>query len=106
MKLIYKAGDIIEAHIISGLLNAEGIEAHVSGHYLQGGIGEFAPSGFSNIHVADEDIQQARLVIEEYEKKQNKPVENSSHTKPDFATRVIIISLTVLFFIFVYFLSE
>jgi len=67
MKLIYRAGDIIEAHIVSGLLQANGIEAHVSGHYLQGGIGELAPAGFANIHVQDTDIALASQIIEEYE---------------------------------------
>ena len=67
MKLIYRASDILEAHIISGLLKTYGIEAHVSGQYLQGGIGELAPAGFSNIHVEDTDIDQAMLVIAEYE---------------------------------------
>jgi len=67
MKLIYRAADIIEAHIISGLLQAHGIESHVSGHYLQGGIGELAPAGFANIHVDNKDIDKATTVIEEYE---------------------------------------
>jgi len=35
MKIIYKARDIIEAHIVSGMLNANGIETHVGGYYLQ-----------------------------------------------------------------------
>jgi len=67
MKLIYRAGDIIEAHIVSGLLQANGIEAHVNGHYLQGGIGELAPAGVANIHVQDKDIALAGEIIEEYE---------------------------------------
>lgn len=69
MIIIYKAQDIIEAHIVAGLLNAEGIESHVSGHYLQGGIGELAVAGFANVHVLDEDVLQAKQVIAEYESK-------------------------------------
>ena len=67
MKLIYKASDINEANIVSGMLRANGIEAHVGGYYLQGGIGDLAASDFANIHVADEDVEVARTLIAEYE---------------------------------------
>ena len=67
MKLIYKAKDIIEAHIIAGLLKSNNIEAHVGGHYLQGGIGDLAAMEFATINVADEDVTQAKQIISEYE---------------------------------------
>ena len=67
MKLIYKAKDIIEAHIIAGLLKSNNIQAHVGGHYLQGGIGDLAAMEFATINVADEDITQAKQIISEYE---------------------------------------
>lgn len=68
MKIVYKARDITEAHIVSGMLQANGIEAHVGGHYLQGGIGDLAALDFANVQVADEDIDRARSLIAEYEK--------------------------------------
>lgn len=67
MKLIYKASDINEANIVSGMLRANGIEAHVGGFYLQGGVGDLAATDFATIHVADEDVELARSLIEEYE---------------------------------------
>ena len=67
MKLIYKAKDIIEAHIIAGLLKSNNIQAHVGGHYLQGGIGDLAAMEFATINVADEDVTQAKQIISEYE---------------------------------------
>lgn len=67
MKLIYRANDIIEAQIISGMLNANGIKSHVGGYYLQGGIGDLAATDFATIHVADEDVLPAQTVIAEYE---------------------------------------
>ena len=105
MKLIYRAGDIIEAHIIAGLLQAEGIEPHVSGHYLQGGIGELAPAGFSNIHVADQDIPLATSVIQEYESKQQKPPAHSSSKELDLVIKLITAILIILFIITVYFIT-
>ena len=68
MKILYKARDIIEAHIISGLLKSNGINSHVGGHYLQGGVGDLATIDFVTINVADEESAQATLIIKEYEK--------------------------------------
>ena len=68
MKLVYSASDIIEANIVAGMLQANGIDAHVGGYYLQGGIGELAARDFANVHVADEDVELAKRLIEDYEK--------------------------------------
>lgn len=67
MLIAYRARDIAEAHIVSGMLHAQGIEAHVGGHYLQGAMGEIGAAGFSNVHVEDDDYPKARELIEEYE---------------------------------------
>ncbi len=56
MQIAYRAKDITEAHIVAGLLEANGIEAYVGGHYLQGAMGEIGAAGFSNVHVDDEDL--------------------------------------------------
>ena len=68
MKIIYNARDIIEAHIVSGMLNAEGIDTYVGGLYLQGGVGDLAASDFANVQVADEDIKIALPLIRQYSK--------------------------------------
>ena len=67
MKIIYKSKDSAEAHIVSGMLDANGIKAYVGGHYLQGGVGELAAMDFANVQVADEDVSSARLIIAEYD---------------------------------------
>ena len=67
MKIAYRASDIIEAHIVAGMLEAHGIAAHVGGHYLQGAIGDLPPLGIANVSVADEDIEAAMAVIAEYQ---------------------------------------
>ena len=67
MKLIYRASDINEANIVAGMLHAHGIDAHVGGYYLQGGVGDLAAFNFANVHVPDEDVAQARLLIAQYE---------------------------------------
>ena len=67
MKIIYRANDIIEAHIVAGLLKAHDIEAFVGGHYLQGGVGELIPFGFATVSVKDENIDAAELLMAEYD---------------------------------------
>lgn len=32
MKIIFRANDILEAHIIAGMLNSQGIATYVGGH--------------------------------------------------------------------------
>jgi len=64
---IYQAKDITEAHIVRGMLEAHGIEAHVNGYYLQGGIGELAASDFAYVSVNDEDANQAREIVDKYD---------------------------------------
>ena len=68
MKIIYNASNILEAEIVSGMLSANGIDSHVGGYYLQGGIGEVSASDFARVYVADHDMEAAGSVIKEYER--------------------------------------
>jgi hypothetical protein len=67
MKIIFNANDILEAHIVAGMLQSYGIETHVGGHYLQGAVGDVAPLGIATILVRDEDVEQAEQVIADYQ---------------------------------------
>lgn len=64
---VFDAANITEAHIVRGMLEAHGIDAHVGGHYLQGGIGELPVSGFACVLVPAEQALSARELIEAYE---------------------------------------
>lgn len=67
MQIIYKAANIVEAHIVAGMLQSEGIEAYVGGHYLQGAIGDLSPLAIANVFVAESDMARAAVIIREYE---------------------------------------
>ncbi len=67
MQPIYTARDILEAHILKGYLQQRGIETHVSGFYLQGGIGELPVGGTVQLWVADEDVKNALAALDEYD---------------------------------------
>ncbi|MBA4314053.1 MAG: DUF2007 domain-containing protein [Limnobacter sp.] len=68
MEIVYKAGNIIEAHIVAGMLNACEIPTYVGGHFLQGAVGDLSPTGFANVFVASEHFDQAAALVAEYEK--------------------------------------
>ncbi len=67
MVKVYRAANIMEAHIVKGLLEANGIEAYVDGFYLQGGVGELSSLDFAGVSVEDENESAARKILEEYE---------------------------------------
>lgn len=88
MLIAYRARDIAEAHIVSGMLHARGIEAHVGGHYLQGAMGEIGAAGFTNVHVQDDDYSLARDLVAEYEA--NRPDDTPSSAPENRVERYAI----------------
>ena len=68
MRKVYSAQNPVEAHIIRGLLEQQGIVARVNGEYLQGGIGELPLIDLVTVSVADEDYRQAVDIIEDFER--------------------------------------
>lgn len=101
MKVVFKAGDITEAHIVSGLLNANRIETHVDGFYLQGGVGDLAAMDFVKIQVEDEDVSRAEKIISEYERQGDNaaPVEDRVVITSDFMSRVYVAVLAFSFIV-------
>ena len=67
MKVVYRASNILEAHIVVAMLRAQGLGAKAGGHYLQGGIGEIAPMGFATVSVDESALIEAEALIREYE---------------------------------------
>ena len=67
MQKVYSAQNPIDAHIVRGLLEQQGIAARVNGEYLQGGIGELPLIDLITVSVADGDVDAALEVIREYE---------------------------------------
>lgn len=67
MKTVYLAQNSIDAHLVRGLLESHGINAIVTGDFLQGGIGELPAFGTVDVKVAEDDVAAARAVIREYQ---------------------------------------
>lgn len=78
MKIIYRASDIVEAHIVSGMLKADGIDAYVAGHYLQGAVGDLSTMGYANVFVDDEDVDVALSIVKEYDQNLGEPIQDDA----------------------------
>jgi len=104
MKIVYRAGDITEAEIIKGMLLSYDIEPHVSGYYLQGGIGEISPLDLAKVHVADEDYERAKEILREYDG--NQPPQavtgalaesGKSASTPNFLITIFVVTVIAIF---------
>ena len=74
MSLIYRAANLIEAQLIVDELLAGGMQAHVTGTYLSGAIGELPPTEVIGVWLAeDRHSPRARQIIEEFEAGRNRP---------------------------------
>lgn len=67
MEIVYHAENIIDANLVKGVLEREGITAWVQGSYLQGGIGELPPTDLISVAVSPSDAEPARSVLEKFE---------------------------------------
>ncbi|MFK8027854.1 MAG: DUF2007 domain-containing protein [Gammaproteobacteria bacterium] len=66
MKTVLHALNSLEAHIIKGLLESEGIASNVVGEYLQGAMGELPANGLIRVIVDENDYEQASAVIDNW----------------------------------------
>jgi len=83
MKIAYHANTIMDAHIVAGMLQACGIVSFVSGHYLQGAIGDLSPMGFAKVMVNDDDMDAALGLIHDYERAEINVDVNAEYAYPN-----------------------
>ncbi|MCX7555654.1 DUF2007 domain-containing protein [Xanthomonadaceae bacterium JHOS43] len=66
MHVAYEPENLIEAHLIKGLLAQAGIVAHIRGEYLTGAMGELPAMGLLAVMVDDDDADAARALIADW----------------------------------------
>ena len=81
MKIVFHAENTIEAAIIKGMLENEGILAFINGYYLQGGIGELPVNGVVTISVINDDYESAQNSLMSYTDSDSKKHENDAATE-------------------------
>ena len=67
MKIVYQASDVIQGHLIKNMLEQAGINSFIHGESLQGGIGDFQAFGFVQVMVNEQDYDEARAIITDWE---------------------------------------
>lgn len=68
MKQVYSPANPAEAHMLAHLLEQNGIQAHIHGEALQGGVGELPAMGLLQLLVSDDDYDRARSLILAWER--------------------------------------
>lgn len=66
MRVVYEAENLIDAHLVKGLLESEGLLAFVRGEHLTGGLGELPVMGLVAVCVADTDVAAADRVLADW----------------------------------------
>ncbi|MFK0086878.1 putative signal transducing protein [Pseudomonas sp. NPDC090755] len=66
MQRIYEPENLLEAEMLIGMLDSEGIQVHLVGRDLMGAIGDLPMQGLLGLAVADEQAEYARQLIAAY----------------------------------------
>jgi hypothetical protein len=66
MQVVYEAENLIDAHLVRGRLEGEGIDAFVRGEHLTGAMGELPVGGLLAVCVAEHDLEQARSLLADW----------------------------------------
>ena len=67
MRVVYEAGNIIDAYLVKGVLEQSGLPVYLRGEYLVGGIGELPVTGLLALCVPESCEAEARGVLTELE---------------------------------------
>jgi hypothetical protein len=68
MRVVYEPDNIIDAHLVKGVLEQAGLPVYLRGEFLTGGIGELPVSGMLALCVPEACEAEARDVLAELER--------------------------------------
>ena len=91
MQLLYEASNSIEAHMILNLLQQAGLSARIDGEFLQGGMGELQAIGLVRVMVEPDDYSEAKLIVDEWDRKQPEQETTSSAKKTSSSIGVAVV---------------
>jgi len=74
MQVVYDAENLIDAHLVRGRLDAEGIPAFVRGEFLCGAMGELPVGGLLAVCVDDDRATEAVELIRQWREAAAEPV--------------------------------
>lgn len=66
MRVVYEAENVIDAHLVKGLLENAEIPAFVRGEYLVGAVGELPVMGLVAVLVPESQVEAAETLLREF----------------------------------------
>jgi hypothetical protein len=88
VKLLYKAPDIVEAHILQDWLRAGHVQAQIQGEFLQGAVGEIPASGLISVWVNDDDFVPAQRILSDWRQAMREGVSLAGEVEADAEPQV------------------
>jgi hypothetical protein len=80
MRVVYEAENIIDAHLVKGVLEQAGLPVYIRGEYLTGAIGELPVAGLVAVCVPAICVEEAnRLLVRFRNQRDAEPVLSSEH---------------------------
>ena len=67
MQTVYRAENLIDAHLVKDALEAQGIPAFIAGEYLTGGVGQLPATDFMAVMVPESSLPEASAIVRELE---------------------------------------
>ncbi|MCK7592854.1 DUF2007 domain-containing protein [Pseudomarimonas salicorniae] len=83
MQVVYQAEHLIDAHLVRGRLQSEGIDAHVRGEWLTGALGELPLQGLLGVCVAERDVEAALALLATWQDEARREAEEERASNPD-----------------------
>ena len=74
MRVVYEAENIIDAHLVKGLLEQDGVPAFVSGDFLTGALGELPAMGLVTVSVPESEFAQAGRILAAFRRERARPI--------------------------------
>ncbi len=105
MITVYQAHSSFDAKLIQDQLSFEGINSHIMGDLLQGGMGELQAHGLVKLMVDEDDFDQSITIIENWKntkisEDEKETVKSVSPKKNNMAILMFVIVFVILGFSF------
>ena len=89
MRVVYEPENLIDAHLVKGVLEQAGIPVYLRGEFLVGGIGELPVSGLLALCVPEVCEGEARDVLADLEVQRARPLADADEAGGDDWTGVL-----------------
>jgi len=67
MRIVYRAENLIDAHLVKDALEREDIPAFIAGEYLTGAVGQLPARDYVAVHVPESSLAVAERIVREVE---------------------------------------